>query len=415
MRSEKPTVLILYHYFHPDDVVSAQHYSGLAEDLCARGWRVIVMPCNRGCRRETDQFTSCENWRGIDIRRVWRPRFRQASTIGRLLNAMWMIAAWSLAALRKRSLPGIDVLIVGTDPIFGVVVARAWKMFRRTTKIVHWCFDLYPEAAIAGDLLRTDGKFVKTLCAILRKAYNACDVIVDIGECMRKRLDKYNPRAARETMTPWALEEIDRPVQTDQAERQALFGNAKLAILYSGTFGRGHSYELFLQLARRLRDRDICFVFSVRGNRAEMLREAVTEEDTNIRFAPFAEQGRLLARLGSADIHLTSLRDEFTGTMVPSKFFGSLAVGRPVIFQGSPESAIAEWISEHGVGWLLEEDSLDTIAAELSSLANSSEGIDALRNRCHEVYQGFFSRTHVMDNFDRCLRRLMNENSKEPK
>ena len=408
-----PKILVLYHYFYPDDVVSAQHYAQFSEELASRGWDVEVMPCNRGCRDESKKLPREQRWGDIQIHRVWRPRFKQSSNSGRVLNLLWMIGAWSLASLRKRHRP--DILVVGTDPILSVLTAIFWKRVCPKVKIVHWCFDLYPEAAIAGDLLRTDGKFVKTLCAILRKAYNACDVIVDIGECMRKRLDKYNPRAARETMTPWALEEIDRPVQTDQAERQALFGNAKLAILYSGTFGRGHSYELFLQLARRLRDRDICFVFSVRGNRAEMLREAVTEEDTNIRFAPFAEQGRLLARLGSADIHLTSLRDEFTGTMVPSKFFGSLAVGRPVIFQGSPESAIAEWISEHGVGWLLEEDSLDTIAAELSSLANSSEGIDALRNRCHEVYQGFFSRTHVMDNFDRCLRRLMNENSKEPK
>ena len=39
---------VLYHYFYPDDVVSARHYEDLCRDLIARGWDVEVMPCNRG-------------------------------------------------------------------------------------------------------------------------------------------------------------------------------------------------------------------------------------------------------------------------------------------------------------------------------------------------------------------------------
>ena len=48
----KPRIAILYHYMYPDDVVSAIHFDGLAQDLAANGWEVEALPCNRGCHDE---------------------------------------------------------------------------------------------------------------------------------------------------------------------------------------------------------------------------------------------------------------------------------------------------------------------------------------------------------------------------
>src|SRR6266436_1718822 len=81
-----PSVHILYHYFYPDDVVSAIHFAELASGLAKRGWRVTALPCNRGCRDETRTYSAQERWQGVHIRRIWRPRFRQGSSVGRLLN-----------------------------------------------------------------------------------------------------------------------------------------------------------------------------------------------------------------------------------------------------------------------------------------------------------------------------------------
>ena len=120
----------------------------------------------------------------------------------------------------------------------------------------------------------------------------------------------------------------------------------------------------------------------------------MTPEDTNIRFAGFASEADLEKRLGAADIHLASLQPTWTGTVVPSKFFGSLAIGRPVIFAGSENAAIAKWIREFDVGWLLQQALLDATADELRKLAQSPERIHDLQRRCHAVYQEHFARTH---------------------
>ena len=57
-RQVKMKLTILYHYFHPDDVVSARLYSDLAVGLQKRGWDVEALPCNRGCRNSATFKTS---------------------------------------------------------------------------------------------------------------------------------------------------------------------------------------------------------------------------------------------------------------------------------------------------------------------------------------------------------------------
>jgi glycosyltransferase involved in cell wall biosynthesis len=224
---------------------------------------------------------------------------------------------------------------------------------------------------------------------------------------MRDRLDSYGHTCRKVTLVPWALAEPDEAERSDPEVRRELFGNSPLGLLYSGNFGRAHSYAEFLRLARRLPDSGVHFCFGVRGNRAAELQAAIRPEDRNVSRAGFAPEAQLVKRLAAADIHLVSLRPEWTGVVVPSKFFGALAVGRPVLFAGSRESAIARWIQEHQVGWVLDETSEEAIARELRALAASRERLQALQRHCHQVYQRYFSRDQLTDAWDRELRSLL--------
>lgn len=48
--AKKPSVLLAYHFYAPDDVVSAVHYTQFAEELAKRDWDVTVLTSNRYCR-----------------------------------------------------------------------------------------------------------------------------------------------------------------------------------------------------------------------------------------------------------------------------------------------------------------------------------------------------------------------------
>lgn len=400
-----PAVLVLYQYFQPDDVVSAIHFADLCEGLHNRGWDVTVLPCNRGCRDESASYPIRETWRGVKIHRVWRPGFRQSSNLGRLANIVWMICAWTFAAVRYRP----DVLIVGTDPIGSVLTAIPWKILRPSVKIAHWCFDVYPEVAIADGVLKEQSRTSASVRRLVRAAYAMCDVLVDIGPCMRTMLGRYGLKVRAKTLPPWALLEPAHPLKANEAERKQLFGEAHLTILYSGNFGRAHAFDRTLALARRLRSVGAQFVFSIRGNAVSKLQASITSADTNVSIVPFVAQEHLEAHLGSADIHAVTLRDNWTGAVVPSKFFGAIAAGRPVLFEGSPECAIAQWIREFGVGWILTPESMEAVAMEFRELAKNRGVLATLFQRCHEVYSANFSREAMIDCWNRELRTLCPE------
>ena len=403
-----PHAVLLYHYFHPDPVVSARLFADIAEGLTARGWDVTAMPCTRGCRDESQSFPKQETWSGGRVERIWRPNWKQSSTRGRLFNTAWMLAAWSWRALTTKRRPR-EVMVVGSDPPLSVLTALPWRFVRTGCRVMHWCHDLYPEAAVSDGLVRDGSLPVRVLKRLLKAAYKRCGLVADLGPCMRARLAEYGvPPERADTLPPWALTEPATVTDPDPPTRESLFGpSAPLGLLYSGTLGRAHEYAPFLDLARRLRDRGGRVCFAGVGKRAEEVRAAVTAEDVNVRFAGFAPEAELEKRLTACDLHLVSLRAEWTGTVVPSKFFGALAAGRGVVFAGSPDSAIARWVVEHDVGYLLTPDTADRVADELARLAADPAARTALHRRCFDVYHRHFSRARQLDLWDVAMRKLL--------
>jgi colanic acid biosynthesis glycosyl transferase WcaI len=408
--SGRPKVAVLYHYMHPDDVVSARHLSQFCRDLHERGWQVEALPSNRGCRDESVRYPLREDWHGVEIRRIWRPRFRQASNLGRMLNAAWMIGAWSRLGFRGAETRP-DVVVIGTDPVFSVVVALVVRLLRPRIRLAHWAFDLHPECSIAEGKIAETGWLARAVRAVLRRAYRSCDLIADLGCCMRNRLAVHGHASRKITLVPWALAEPSEAERLDETVRRELFGDVRLGLLYSGNFGRAHTCAEILELARRVRGDGIGFCFGVRGNCSEEIRKAVRPDDTNVSFAGFAPECQLAKRLGAADIHLVSLRSEWSGLVVPSKFFGALAAGRPVLFAGPNDASIARWIEEHGVGWVLDAGSMEHVATQLRELAAAPRRLLELQQRCQDVYRTRFSRRHVMDEWHRELTALVTNES----
>jgi glycosyltransferase involved in cell wall biosynthesis len=224
---------------------------------------------------------------------------------------------------------------------------------------------------------------------------------------MRKRLEAYAQGRRKATIVPWALVENDRPSATPVVERRWLFESASLALLYSGNFGRAHTWQGIPELAKRLRKAGGQVVFSVRGNALFQLQEAVQQAEAPIRFAEFASAEQLEARLSAADVHIVTLKEEWTGTVVPSKFFGALAIGRPVLFAGSRDSAVARWIDQFGVGWVLDPERIPELVEELISWGNCPESKARMFQHCFEVYMREFSQSKGLDEWGQQLSDLI--------
>jgi len=400
-----PRVDIYYHFLPPDDVVSARHFGDLAKGLSERGWTVRLFGSNRSCRATKTSFPLSEFNDGVSYHRVWRPDWPQNRTYGRVGNALWMAASWALRALWETSPP--DIMITGTDPIFSVASSLAWKASFPSTQLVHWCFDLYPDALFAEGVIRDKSVAGRCLSSVTKFILEKQNLVANLGPCMANRLARHAPQVDQMELTPWALVEPDSITSPDPKMRAELFGNAQLGLLYSGSFGRAHSFEDILNLARKLRKESIGFCFAVRGNRVEQLKAALLPEDTNIGFAGFALEADLETRLASADIHVASLTSEWTGCVVPSKFFGSLAIGRPVLFAGSTEASPSRWATDHEIGWTLNPATLDSVAQKLIDFGRNPKSQIAMQERCFKTYQTHFSQASNLNRLDSRLRNML--------
>ena len=71
---------------------------------------------------------------------------------------------------------------------------------------------------------------------------------------------------------------------------------------------------------------------------------------TSIHFLPYQPRERLAESLSAVDVHLVSLRPELEGLVVPSKFYGIAAAGRPTLNIGDRDGEIARIVKCDGAG-----------------------------------------------------------------
>src|SRR5262249_26109565 len=70
----------------------------------------------------------------------------------------------------------------------------------------------------------------------------------------------------------------------------------------------------------------------------------------NFRFLPYQPREALGDALAAGDVHLVSLLPQLEGLIVPSKLYGILAAGRPVVVIGGPDGELARVIRQGQVG-----------------------------------------------------------------
>lgn len=152
-------------------------FSDLAEDLVKVGHEVTVYTSNR-CIRAEGKLPESEEWHGVKIRRFSRPNFRQGNNVGRMLNSLILQHKWLKAFKAQRH--DFDAVIVGTDPQFCWMMFPKMKRLALNIRLIHWVFDLYPEALAATGLLLMS--FAAWLTRPLaRRAYSKVDVMADLG------------------------------------------------------------------------------------------------------------------------------------------------------------------------------------------------------------------------------------------
>jgi len=344
-------LIFVNRYFYPDLSATSQLLTDLAAALANDGFDVHII-CSR--LRYDDAHAALpksDRVGAVQVHRCWSTRFGRAGLFGRLLDYKSFYVSSVLTALRL-SRPG-DILIALTDPPM-LSVGLAWVARRRGAALVNWLQDLFPEVAIALKVTRLPGWLQGLLLRLRNDSLQAAAMNVVLGERMRERLQALGIPAERITVIEnWADGDAIRPMEASESKlRASLPVGTEFVVQYSGNLGRAHEYQTILGAAQILAT-EPGWLFLMVGGGANMVRlqaEARQLALPNMLFLPYRPREELADSLAAADVHLSCLLPEMEGLIVPSKFYGILAAGRPVIVIGDREGEQARVVREEGCG-----------------------------------------------------------------
>ena len=361
------SVVLLNRFYWPDAAATGQMLTDLAEDLAQAGWQVMVIAGRT--RYALDRRVASEEERnGVRIVRTWSTGFGRRSLAGRLVD---YIAYLSSAFVRLLRAPRHDVIVAMSDPPFLVGLALTVGWFRQTP-VVYWVQDLFPQIAGRLGVLKADGFLYRMLAALGRRLNRSSDAVITLGPAMTRQAVWASAHPDRTVCVPnWADTAAIRSVPPEDNPFVREHGlTDRFVVLYSGNAGRAHRFEAVLEAARRLRsEEDILFLFIGGGAKLPELRAAVEEEELpNVRFMDYVAREELRNSLSAADVSLVTEDPAVVGHLVPSKTYGIMASGRPVLFVGSESSDVAAVVREHGCGLVVGPDDPDGLVAALRRL-----------------------------------------------
>ena len=360
-------VAFVNRYFHPDHSATSQMASDLAFHLASRGHEVAAITSRQRYDDPRARLPRHETANGVHIVRVWSTRFGRAGLIGRAIDYLTFYVSAFFAMRRQRE----AILVAMTDPpLLSVLAALASK------RVVNWVQDLFPEVAEA---LRIRVPLVKRLRDwSLRRA----QANVVLGDLMAARVPK---AVVIHNWADAALKPVDRP--------RGMFTAG-----YSGNLGRAHDFDTIVGAMQRMPH--VQFVFTGGGAQLESVKRAAP---ANAEFRPYVAREQLSESLSSVDAHLVTLKPAFEGLIVPSKFYGILAVARPVLFIGAHDGEVARLIEAYRCGMVVEPGDVEGLVRAIETLARDREGAAEMGLRGRELYLHRFAPRHAFAAWERVL------------
>jgi glycosyltransferase involved in cell wall biosynthesis len=162
----------------------------------------------------------------------------------------------------------------------------------------------------------------------------------------------------------------------------------KFVVCYSGNMGRVHEFDTILDAAQSLASKAevIEFLFIGGGAQRRMIEDEVRRRALpNVQFRPYQDRAALSFILGVGDVHLVSQRPEVEGYVFPSKLYGILAAGRPVMFIGDPQGEISALVEHEGIGIAVRQGDAAGLAEQLLRLAGDAALREAMGARARAL------------------------------
>lgn len=370
----RPRLLVLNEYYWPGVEATAHLLTELCEALADEYDVTVITGAARGAATD-----GADRRGGVRIVRVGSTSYERRKLALRATNYLTYV---SLAARATLSMQRPDIVICMTDPPFlGAVAGLVAKRFRAPLVVVSQ--DVFPEIAVELGKLK-NRVIVETLRAVVGYSLRSAFRVVVIGERMRERVEAKGVRPERIRVIPnWVDPDAIKPVPKRNPWSEAHGLADKFVVMHSGNIGHAQDLDSLVRAATFLRDlNDVRIVIIGAGARhGELVQLAQRLEVDQVLFFPYQPRPALSESLSSADVHIVGLARGLSGFVVPSRLYGILSAGRPVIVAADPDSETVRVVSEIGAGIAVPPGRPERIAAAIRDAYDGNLDLAAMGER----------------------------------
>ncbi len=365
-------MLFVNQFFWPDSSATSQQLTDLVTVLGSRSTTVSVLCGDSGGYASA----AGDSAPPAEVYRVRALPFKRGR-IGRMVS---YVSFYVSAFARGLILPRQDVVVSMTTPPLIALLGGAIKLLRGSRHFI-WEQDLYPEIAVDLAYIKPGGLTHRITGMLADAVRRQADGIIVLGPCMKERLVARGISPEKIHIAEhWASSAAIRPLPRP--------GNREeLVLLYSGNLGLAHDLDTIEKTMLRLRnDPRFRFLFAGTGGKREQLMHFLREHDIqNVEMRPFVDRDKLSEGLAAGDIGLVTQTDASCGALVPSKVYGILAAGRPLLFIGPARATPALLIARHDCGWHFDCGDAEGVTALLLHLSEHPELVMRAGARAREA------------------------------
>ena len=368
-------LLVLNQYYRPGVEATANLLADLCEALAA-DYDVTVVTGRLPGRND---LPDSEMMNGVRVLRTRSTTFDRTKLRHRGVNYVTYLAD---SVIRSLSIDTPSLLLCMTDPpIVGDLGVALARRFRIPLLVISE--DVFPE--IATELGRlTNPVVIGALRRLVAFYLRRADHIVAIGERMRTRLIEKGASPGRISVIPnWVDADEIRPMERENewAIEHGLAGH--FVVMHSGNVGHAQDLDNLVRATTLLRDLDdlVVTVVGFGARYREITELAERLEADKVLFLPYQPREVLPQSLASAHVHYVGLAKGLAGFVVPSRLYGILAAGRPVIVAADPDSETAQLVSEVGCGVTIPPDRPDLLAREIRAAHDGELDLDGMGRR----------------------------------
>jgi len=384
-RGDEKLLLVISQVFTPDPAAVGQSIADACARLAERDVASRVITARHGYYDASVEYPPFEQSGKVTIERLSTLQLRTRGKIARALRGVGFLVSATIRACRG---PRPAAVLVSTSPPVAPVaglIAAAWHR----APLVHWSMDLNPDQAIEAGYVSADGLGARLLDWMNRLLLRRAHTIIVLDRAMEKRVRaKGDPQGRLHVVPPWgALSSIETIDPRASAFRRRHGLDDKFVVMYSGNHSLVHPLDTLLDAAKRLEnDSRFAFVFIGDGHGK---RSVDASGLRNVLSLPYQPRETLADSLGCADLHVVTMGDRMLGIVHPSKIYGVLTVGRPVLYFGPVESHVDVMVRDHSIGWSLRHGDIDAAVASLhEAIAMTPDEISMVSRRVLDLARG---------------------------